>query len=140
MTRLTPMSDRSGCSNRRCYKATRGTAVSMSNLQGEEASGDETLYWLCVVPLDADEEIDELAPERIEELSCFVPGIGTRLAPAREGIQEAVESADESGFDLEHVDDIRYGIRSEVWESEAISLGRFAKILGERASAKRRLP
>ena len=42
-------------------------AVSMSNLQGEEATNDEARYWLCVVPLDA-EEIDELTPERVEEL------------------------------------------------------------------------
>jgi hypothetical protein len=28
-------------------------------------------------------------------------------------------SADESGFDLEHVDDIGYGIRAELWESDA---------------------
>ena len=87
----------------------------MSNRQGEEASNDETRYWLCVVPLDADQEIDELTPERVEELACFVSGIGRRLAPAREGLQDAVESADERGFDLEHIDDIRYGIRSEIF-------------------------
>jgi hypothetical protein len=63
-------------------KATRGKAVSMSNLQGEEASNDETRYWLCVVPLDADEAIDELTPERVEELACFVSGIGSRLVAA----------------------------------------------------------
>ena len=118
-------------------KATRGKAVSMSNLQGEEASSDEARYWLCVVPLDADEEIDELTPERVEELACFVSGIGSRLAPAREDIQEAVESADRSGFDLEHVDDIRYGIRSEIWESEAMSLKGFVDLLGRQASTKR---
>ncbi|WP_257169706.1 ATP-binding protein [Bradyrhizobium sp. SRS-191] len=106
-------------------KATRGGSVSMSNRQGEEASGDQARFWLCVVPLDANEDIDELTPERVEELARFVSSIGNRLAPAREGIQEAVESADKSGFDLEHVDDIRYGIRSEVWESEAVSLTDF---------------
>ncbi|WP_316207559.1 sacsin N-terminal ATP-binding-like domain-containing protein [Bradyrhizobium sp. SZCCHNR3118] len=106
-------------------KATRGGSVSMSNRQGEEASGDQARFWLCVVPLDDDEDIDELTPERVEELARFVSGIGNRLAPAREGIQGAVESADESGFDLEHVDDIRYGIRAEVWESEAVSLTDF---------------
>jgi hypothetical protein len=110
-------------------KATRGKAVSMSNLQGEEASNDEARYWLCVVPLDADEGIDGLTPERVEELACVVAGIGSRLAPAREGIQDAVESADESGFELEHIDDIRYGIRAEIWESEAISLNGFVEEL-----------
>jgi hypothetical protein len=70
-----------------------------------------------VAPLDAGEEIDELTAERIEELACFVSGIGSRLASAREGIQDAVDSADESGFDLEHIDDIRYGIRAEICET-----------------------
>jgi hypothetical protein len=119
-------------------KATRGQAVSMSNAQGEEASNDKVRFWLCVVPLDADEEIDELTPERIEELACFVPEIGSRLAPAREGIRDAVDSADESGFDLEHVDDIRYGIRSEIWEGEAISFDGFVDLLGKQVAAARR--
>ena len=48
-------------------KATRGKAVSMSNLQGEEASNDHARYWLCVVPLDPGEDIDELTAERVEE-------------------------------------------------------------------------
>jgi hypothetical protein len=119
-------------------KATRGKAVSMSNLQGEEASNDKARYWLCVVPVDADEEIDELTPERVEELACFVSGIGSRLAPAREGIQDAVESADESGFDLEHIDDIRYGIRSEIWECDALPLIGFVEMLSRHALTQRR--
>jgi hypothetical protein len=119
-------------------KATRGKAVSMSNLQGAEASNDEARFWLCVVPLDADEEIDELTPERVEELACFVSDIGSRLAPAREGIQDAVESADESGFDLEHIDDIRYGIRSEIWERDALPLTSFVEMLSRHALARRR--
>jgi hypothetical protein len=106
--------------------------------KGGEASNDETRYWLCVVPLDADEEIDELTAERVEELACFVSGIGSRLAPAREGLQDAVETADESGFELEHIDDIRYGIRSEIWESEAIALNGFVEMLGKRLSSMRR--
>jgi hypothetical protein len=119
-------------------KATRGKAVSMSNLQGEEATNDEARYWLCVVPLDADEEIDELTPERVEELACFVSGIGSRLAAAREDIQDAVESADESGFDLEHIDDIRYGIRAEIWESDARPLTGFVEWLAKQLSGMRR--
>ena len=118
-------------------KATRGKAVSMSNLQGEEASHDQARFWLCVVPLDSDEDIDELTPERVEELACFVPGIGGRLAPAREGIDDAVSTADAGGFDLEHVDDIRYGIRSEIWEGEAVPLIGFVEVLSKRVSAKR---
>jgi len=82
------------------------------------------------VPRDSDEDIDELTPERVEELARFVSGIGGRLAAAREEIQDAVESADASGFDLEHVDDIRYGIRSRIWESEAMPLKGFAELLG----------
>jgi hypothetical protein len=118
-------------------KATRGKAVSMSNVQGEEASGDEARYWLCVVPLDADEAIDELSAERVEELACFVRGIGSRLAPAREDIQGAVESADESGFDLEHIEDIRYGIRAEIWESDATPLKDFVEALVKQVPARR---
>jgi hypothetical protein len=95
-------------------KATRGKAVSVSNRQGEEASNDRKRFWLCVVALHADEDVDELSPERVEESARFVSEIGNRLAPAREDIQEAIERADESGFDLEHVDDIRYGIRSAI--------------------------
>jgi len=60
------------------------------------------------------------------------------LAPAREDIQDAVESADESGFDLEHVDDIRYGIRSEIWEGEAMPLKGFVDLLGKQLAAMRR--
>ena len=41
----------------------------------------------------------------------FVSGIGSRVAPARKGIQDAVRAALEDGFDLEHIDEIRYGIR-----------------------------
>ena len=119
-------------------KATRGKAVSMSNAQGEEASGDQARFWLCVVPLDADEEIDDLTAERVEELACFVADIGSRLAPARDGIQGAIESANESGFDLEHVDDIRYGIRSELWESGAISLQGFVDLLRKQVTAPAR--
>jgi hypothetical protein len=66
-------------------KATRGQTVSMSNRQGEEASNDPSRFWLCVVPLDSDEEIDELTPERVEGLARFVAGIGSRLTSAREG-------------------------------------------------------
>ena len=119
-------------------KSTRGSAVSMSNRQGEEASGDRAQFWLCVVPLDADEDIDELTAKRVEELACFIAGIGGRLAPAQEGIQNAVESADESGFDLEHIDDIRYGIRSEIWESEAVALTEFVDWLGKQLSSMKR--
>lgn len=36
----------------------------------------------------------------------LVSEIGSPLAPAPEDIQEAIASADESGFNLEHVDDI----------------------------------
>jgi hypothetical protein len=119
-------------------KATRGKTVSMSNLQGEEASNDQARFWLCVVPLDSDEDIDELTPERVEELARFVSGIGGRLAPAREDIQDAIESADASGFDLEHVDDIRYAIRSEIWEGEAMPLKGFVDLLGKQLEANRR--
>ncbi len=120
-------------------KATRGKAVSMSSLQGEEASNDGTRYWLCAVLLDTDEEIDALTPERVEELACFVSGIGSRLALAQESIKNAVESADESGFDLEHIDDIRYGIRSEIWESDALPLIGFVEMLSRHAAVRRSL-
>jgi hypothetical protein len=121
-------------------KTTRGNTVSMSNRQGEEASNDRARFWLCVVPLDADQELDELTPELVERAACFVSGIGSRLAPTREEIRDAVASADARGFDLEHVDDIRFGIRSEVWDKEAMSLSGFVDMLNERALRERRLP
>jgi len=65
-------------------------------------------------------------------------GIGDRLAPAREGIEDAVRTADAGGFNLEHIDDIRYGIRSAIWESEAMSLKSFGDLLGKQATADRR--
>ena len=117
-------------------KATRGKTVSMSNRQGEEASNDQSRFWLCVVPLDPAEDIEGLAPERVEALARFVSGIGNRLAPARDGIEDAIESADASGFDLEHVDEIRYGIRADLW-NEAIPLKDFAEVLAKQASGKR---
>jgi hypothetical protein len=117
-------------------KATRGQTVSMSNRQGEEASNDQARFWLCVVPLDSDEDIDELTPERVARLARFVAGIGSRLTPAREGIQDAVESADESGFDLEHVDEIRYGIRADLWNA-AMPLEGFVETLAKQVPARR---
>jgi hypothetical protein len=117
-------------------KATRGQTVSMSNRQGEEAGNDPSRFWLCVVPLDSDEDVDGLTAERVEAVARFVPGIGSRLAPAREGIQEAVESADESGFDLEHVDEIRYGIRADLWNA-AMPLKGFVEALAKQVPAKR---
>jgi hypothetical protein len=48
-----------------------------------------------------------------------------------------VQSADESGFDLEHVDEIRYGIRSGIWEDEALSLKGFVEVLAKQAAAAR---
>jgi hypothetical protein len=121
-------------------KATRGKAVSISNRQGEEASNDPMRFWLCVVALGPDEDIDELTPEQVEESARFVSGIGGRLAPAREDIQEAIASADESGFDLEHVNDIRYGIRSEIWEDEGVPLQSFVEMLNRQVGTQRRLP
>jgi hypothetical protein len=41
-------------------------------------------------------------------------------------------------FNLEYVDDIRCGIRSEIWENEAISLAGFIGRFGEQLAAKRR--
>ncbi len=119
-------------------KATRGDMVSLSNRQGEEASGDQARFWLCVVPVDADEDIGELTAERVEELASFIYGIGSRLSSARRDIRDAIENADASGFDLEHVDEIRYGIRSGIWESEAVSLTGFVDWLGRQLSSTRR--
>jgi hypothetical protein len=116
-------------------KATRGKTVSLSNRQGEEASNDQPRFWLCVVPLDRDEEVDELTSERVEELARFISGIGDRLMPTREGIRDAVRTAEEDGFDLEHTDEIRYGIRSEIWAGEAVQLATFVAVLAR--SAKR---
>jgi len=58
------------------------------------------------------------------------------LPSAREGIQEAVESADESGFDLEHVDEIRYGIRANLWDG-ALPLNGFVEALANQAAVRR---
>ena len=112
-------------------------AVSMSNLQGEEASNDQARFWLCVVPLDRDEDIEELTPERVEETACFVSEIGGRLAPAREGIENAIRTADAGGFDLEHIDEIRYGVRADLW-NDAVPLKGFVEMLGRQAAANRR--
>ena len=62
------------------------------------------------------------------------------MAPARENIGDAIASANASGFDLEHVDDIRFGIRSEVRVDAAVSLSGFVEILNERALRERSLP
>ena len=70
-------------------------------------------------------------------MALFVSGIGSRLPPAREDIQDAVESADASGFDLEHVDEICYGIRADL-RKDAMPVKGFAEMLGNQASANRR--
>jgi hypothetical protein len=80
----------------------------------------------------------QLTAERVEDVARFVSGIGQRLTPDQEGIQEAVESANASGFNLEHIEDIRYGIRSEIWEGKAVSLSEFADGLGKQLSAMSR--
>ena len=59
-------------------------------------------------------DIDELTPERVEELAGYVSGIGGKLVPAREGFDYAIRTADAGGFDLEHIDEIRYGIRADI--------------------------
>jgi hypothetical protein len=111
----------------------------MSNVQGEEASNYLARFWLCVVPLYSGEDIDQLTAERVQEVARFVSGMSQRLASAQQGIRDAVESADESGFDLEHVDDICYGIRSEIWETEAVSLSEFVDWLRkQRARSSKR--
>jgi hypothetical protein len=46
---------------------------------------------------------------------------------------------DRDGFDLEHVDDIRYRIRSEIWENEAVSLTGFVDWLGKQLPGLRHL-
>jgi hypothetical protein len=112
------------------FEAINGAHHRSAGMRGDLWSGH-------VSSLDSDEDIDDLAPERVEDLARFVSGMGSRLAPAREDIEEAIESADASGFDLEHVDDIRYGIRSEIWESGALSLKAFVDLLGKQASANR---
>jgi diadenosine tetraphosphate (Ap4A) HIT family hydrolase len=53
-------------------------ACRISNLRvsalfiGMMALNDQARFWLCVVPLDSDEDIDELTPERVEDLARSV--------------------------------------------------------------------
>lgn len=118
-------------------KATRGRAVSLSNRQGEAAEEDPARFWLCVVPLGPEDDTGGLTDERIEALARFVPDIGSRLAPARDGLRGAAESAEAGGFDLEHIDDIRYGIRDTAWDKSALPLKDFVERLGKEASTRR---
>jgi hypothetical protein len=76
--------------------------------------------------------------DKVRRSSNILAGsrIGSRLAPTREGIQEAVESADESGFDLEHVDEICYGIRADLWNA-AMPLKGFVEAVAKQVPAKR---
>ena len=119
-------------------KATRGTSVSMSNRQGDEATNDSSRYWLCVVKIDADADIASLSTTYVEGSAWFVPKIGARIAPALGGIAVAVRNADQGGLDLEHVEEIRYGIRSGVWANDGISLEKFVESISKEALKRSR--
>lgn len=113
-------------------KATRGRGVSMSYAQGLEATNDRDNYWLCVVPLPADQFVSTLDASIIEKLARFVPMIGDTLAVSRAGIDTALQGAAAGGFELQHVEEIRYGISHVIWENSGILLKKFVETLARR--------
>lgn len=115
-------------------KATRGAAVSMSYAQGQAATTDQENYWLCVVPLSASEPISSLDGSRIEKLARFLPKIGRTLAISSAGIASALVGAAAGGFELQHVEEIRYGISSTMWGKNSILLKNFVDTLAQRVT------
>ena len=115
-------------------KSTRGTAVSMSYAQGQAATTDQENYWLCVVPLSANESIPNLDSSRIEKVARFLPQIGSTLAISSAGIVSALVGAVAGGFELQHVEEIRFGIDSTMWEKNSILLKSFVETLAQRAT------
>ncbi len=106
-------------------KATRSDSISMSYAQGMAASSDQEHFWLCVVPLIATDTKDNLTALRIESLARFVPEIGSRLSPSKTDLEGAVHNAIVRGFELEHVEEIRYRIHHGIWETDGRSVSEF---------------
>ena len=115
-------------------KATRGTTVSMSFAQGRAATADQDNYWLCVVPLSANEPISDLDGSRIEQVARFLPRIGSTLAISSAGIDSALVGAVAGGFELQHVEEIRYGINSVLWKQNSVLLKNFVETLAHRVA------
>ena len=114
-------------------KATRGSAVSMSYAQGQEATSDRDHFWLCIVPLAAGESIPT-DPSSIERLARFIPNVGDTLAISRAGIDSALQGAVVGGFELQHVEEIRYGISHAMWEGSGIPLNSFVETLARQVT------
>jgi len=110
-------------------KSTQGCSVSMSYAQGREATNARDNYWLCVVPIPADESIVSLDSSSIQRLARFVPRIGDTLAVSRAGIDTALQGAVAGGFELQHVEEIRYGISHSTREAGGILLTNFVETL-----------
>ena len=108
-------------------KATRSSTVSMSNVQAKTAAAGPDRYWLCVVPVNADQPVDTLDSDEIRLRARFVPGIGHMLSPSQAELGDAVKAARNEGVELEHVDEIRYRVGRSVWESHGITVDAFVQ-------------
>jgi len=67
-------------------------------------------------------------------LARFLPKIGGTLAISSAGIVTALVGAVAGGFELQHVEEIRYGINSMMWEKNSILLKSFVETLARRVS------
>jgi hypothetical protein len=101
----------------------------MSFAQGQAATSDQENYWLCVVALEPTEPIAILGSSDIEKVARFVPKIGATLVVSSAGIDSALIGAAAGGFELQHVEEIRYGINHAMWETGGILLTDFVEAL-----------
>jgi hypothetical protein len=97
-------------------KATRASKISMSYQQGREAAKDRDAYWLCVVPLPDPVPDDRPLLETVRDCVRFVPRVGDTLASSYEELNLAQSTAMALGFELEHVDQVRYCLANAIWE------------------------
>jgi len=86
----------------------------MSNRQGEEASEDQRRFWLCVVPLDRDGTLTNSRPNGSKSWPAASQGLAGNWRQGARALTMQLRTADAGGFDLEHIDEIRYGIRADI--------------------------
>ena len=108
-------------------KATKSDKISMSYQQAKESLNDPDTYWLCVVPLPDPLPLDRPLIEVVRDCARFVPRITDTLANSQAELEEAKKLATTSGFELQHVDQIRYGLSPSVWDQHGCRLADFVR-------------
>jgi hypothetical protein len=116
-------------------KATRSDKISMSYQQGSESLVDPDSYWLCVVALPNPLPNDRALKEVVRDSARFVPRIADVLGNSHAELKQAETLAGTAGFELQHVDQVRYGLSRSVWDSRGRELAEFINLIAEQAGS-----